>query len=94
MDAVTFELPPVRDNTAAKLRYLEDQAPKHIRGPLIQAAQELEAWKALGDEAARTIEECMGTRISQMATHSTVEEIQNRIKRVLSEVARRLREMP
>ncbi len=93
---MTFEL-PVRDDTATKLRELEESAPnpvpKAIRAVMIQAAQELEAWSHMAEDCARIIEECVNVRYSQMATTSSVEEQQRGIRNSLNEVARRLREL-
>lgn len=95
---MTFELPEKREGTASKLRDLEASAPnpvpKAIKAAMIQAAQELEAWRNLADDIAAVLEEMTKVRISAMATTSQVEDIQKRQKGQILEAVRRLREMP
>jgi hypothetical protein len=95
---MTFELPPERTDTATLLRELEANAPnpvpKAIRAAMIQAAQELEAWRKLGQDAARQLEEAANVRISQMSTTSQADEIQRGVKRTMLDLAQRLRVQP
>jgi sugar-specific transcriptional regulator TrmB len=94
MDAVTFELPPERSETAAQLRKLEPQASRDLKPVVIQAAQELEAWRNLAKDVANQLEEVARIRMSVMASTSMVEEMQRGVRRTLDEAVRRLREMP
>lgn len=95
---MSFDLPPPRQDTAFTLRDLEANAPKptpkEIKAALIKAAQELEAWQALGADIARQLEEISRTRVSAMASDSAVNDQQARFRGQLEECARRLREMP
>lgn len=83
--------------TATWLRQLEQDAPKttqrEIRDALTMAAQELEHWAKLADTAARQLEEAATVRISQMATTSRVEEVQQGVRRTLLDLARTFREL-
>ncbi len=92
-----FELPPESKDTATLLRELEASAPtptpKAIRAAMIQAAQELENWHKLGQDAARQLEEAANVRISQMASTSRVVEIQNGVRNTLLDLARTFREL-
>jgi hypothetical protein len=94
---MTFELPPESKDTATLLRELEANAPnpvpKAIRAAMIQAAQELERWKKLGQDAANQLEEAANLRISQMATTSRVDELQRGVKNTMLELARTFREL-
>lgn len=94
MDAVTFELPPERSETAAQLRKLEPQASRDLKPVVIQAAQELEAWRNLAKDIGNQLEEIARIRMSVMASTSMVEEVQRGVRRTLDEAVRRLREMP
>jgi hypothetical protein len=94
MDAVTFQLPPERSETAAQLRKLEPQASRGLKPVVIQAAQELEAWRNLAKDVANQLEEVARIRMSVMASTSMVEEMQRGFRRTLDEAVRRLREMP
>jgi hypothetical protein len=88
-----FTLPPKWDDAAAALRELEPQAPKGLKPLMIQAAQELEAWKKVGEDAARRLEEAASVRIGQMDSHSRVDEIQRGVKSTMLELARTFREL-
>jgi sugar-specific transcriptional regulator TrmB len=91
---MTFELPPERSETAAQLRKLEPQASRDLKPVVIQAAQELEAWRNLAKDVANQLEEVARIRMSVMASTSMVEEMQRGVRRTLDEAVRRLREMP
>jgi hypothetical protein len=98
MDVVMpFELPPDRKDTASLLRELEAAAPnpvpKNIRAAMIQAAQELESWQKLGEDAARQLEEAANVRIGQMDSHSRVDEVQRGVRSTMLELARTFREL-
>lgn len=84
-------------STAALLRELEQSAPaptsKAIRAAMIQAAQELEEWARLGEDAARQLDEAASVRISAMASPSNVEDIQRGVKRTMLDLAARFREL-
>ena len=84
-------------STATLLRELEQSAPaptsKAIRAAMIQAAQELEHWQQLGEDAARQLDEAASVRISAMASASNVEEVQRGVKRTMLELARQFREL-
>jgi hypothetical protein len=84
-------------NTATLLRELEQSAPaptsKAIRAAMIQAAQELEQWQQLGEDAARQLDEAASVRISAMASASNVEDAQRGVKRTMLELARQFREL-
>lgn len=94
---MTFELPTELKDTTTLLRELEASAPNHtpkaIRAAMIQAAQELESWHKLGQDAARQLEEAANVRISQMASTSRVVEIQNGVRSTLLDLARTFREL-
>lgn len=93
---MSFQLPANRPTTAASLRELELNAPKttakEVREALLQAAQKLEDWERLAQDAARQLEEAANIRISEMASTSAVNEIQRGVKSTLLELARRFRE--
>lgn len=95
---MSFELPPKREDTAARLRELEASAPnpvpKAIKAAMIRAAEELESWRNLGEDIAAQLEEITRRRVSAMASPSAVEEAQRAFQRQLDECARRLRVMP
>lgn len=95
---MSFELPPKREDTAAKLRELEASAPnpvpKAIKAAMIHAAEELESWRNLADDVAAQLEEITRVRVSAMASAAAVDEAQRTFKRQLEECARRLRVMP
>jgi hypothetical protein len=97
VDVVTFTLPVASADTAKYLRELEANAPKttqrDIRDALIHAAKELEAWKNLGEDTARQLEEAANARISQMATTSAVDEVQRGVKRTMLDLAARFKEL-
>ena len=92
---MTFALPPERTDTASLLRDLEASAPnptpKAIRAAMIQAAQELERWQKLGEDAARQLEEAASVRIGQMDSPSRMDEIQRGVKNTMLELARAFR---
>lgn len=94
---MTFELPTDSKDTATLLRELEQSAPnptpKAIRAAMIQAAQELESWKKLGQDAARQLEEAANVRISEMATTSAVNEVQRGVRSTMLVLARTFREL-
>lgn len=94
---MSFELPESDPSTAALLRVLEQSAPntvgKPIRAAMIQAAQELEAWERLGEDASRQLTEAANVRIGQMDSSSRVEEIQRGVKGTMLELARQFREL-
>ena len=94
---MSFALPTKRTDTASLLRELEAAAPnpvpKAIRTAMIQAAQELEQWQKLGEDAARSLEEAANVRISQMATTARVEEAQRGVRSTMLELARQFREL-
>lgn len=95
---MNFEVPTIPVDTATYLRDLEQSAPKtiprDIRAALIQASRELDAWKLVGEQVARAIEEAANVRISEMASTSRVSEIQRGIQQTLRECASRLRALP
>jgi hypothetical protein len=97
VDVMTFELPPQPTDTASFLRELEQTCakttPKEVRAALITAAQELERWQKLGEDAARQLEEAANIRIGQMDSHARVDEIQRGVKRTLLDLARAFREL-
>lgn len=92
---MAFVLPAESTDTATLLRELEQSAPnpvpKTIRAAMIQAAKELEDWRQLAEDTARQLEEAANVRISQMDSHSRVDEIQRGVKRTMLELARRFR---
>lgn len=95
---MSFELPTSADGiTSAYLRDLEQNAPKttpkEIRAALVGAAQQLERWARLGQDATRQLEEAANVRISQMATTSQADEIQRGVKCAMLELARAFREL-
>ena len=84
-------------STATLLRELEQSAPntvgKAIRAAMIQAAQELEQWQQLAQDADRRLTEAANIRIGQMDSHSRVDEIQRGVKSTMLELARQFREL-
>jgi hypothetical protein len=94
---MTFEVPPDPTDTAAFLRDLEQNCPKttpkEVRAALIKAAQELDAFYKLADDAARQLEEAANVRIGQMDSHARVDEIQRGVKCTMLELARAFREL-
>lgn len=94
---MTFELPPEATSTAKLLRDLEQSAPnptpKAIRAVMIQAAQELEAWEQLAQDAERQLTEAANVRISAMSSASNVEDAQRGVRSTMLELARQFREL-
>lgn len=92
-----FALPPERTDTASLLRELEQSAPntvgKAIRAAMIQAAQELEQWQRLAQDADRQLTEAANVRIGQMDSSSRVDEIQRGVRSTMLELARQFREL-
>lgn len=97
---MSFALPamkPSADATSKWLRDIEQNAPKNtekeIRGALLQAAKELEAWHKLAADTARQLDEAANIRVGQMDSLSRVDEKQRGVKSTLLELARRFREL-
>lgn len=89
-------LPADRTDTATFLRDLEQNCPRttplDVKAALIRAAKELEDWKRLAEDAANQLEEASRIQISQMASHSRVDEIQRQVKLTLVNLAKTFRE--
>jgi hypothetical protein len=92
---MTFELPQEPADIATNLRELESTAPnvtpKVIRAALIQAAKEIEDWRALALTHARTLEEAAALRVGMMDSLSKADEVSRQVKLAMTQTAQSLR---
>lgn len=92
---MAFALPDTPADLATSLRELESTAPnvtpKVIRAALIQAAQEIEDWRAMALTHARTLEEATRLRIGMMDSQSKADEVSRQIQLALRQTAQALR---
>lgn len=90
---MAFEFPEKWSDCAAALRELEPQAPKGLKALMIQAANELDNWKRVAQDAARMLEEASNLRTGQMASQSRVDEVQRQVHLTMTDIASRFREL-
>lgn len=88
---MVFVLPEPIIDTAAALRDLERDAPKHTKPVLLQAATELERHKQTAADAVIALDEACKLRIGQMDSISRAEEISRSIRMTMRSVADKLR---
>ena len=86
-----FALPEEVPNTVDSLRALEAQAPKSIKAVMLQAADELQAFKRLAHDSALALELASTLKAGFMDSDNKHAEIAREIKLTLTQVAAKLR---
>ncbi len=86
-----FALPEDVQNTADSLRVLEPQAPKSLKATMLQAANELDAFRRCMEESAQALELAATLKAGFMDSDSKHQEIAREIRLTLTQVAARLR---
>lgn len=88
-----FEVPVTVANTADALRDSEATAPKHLKALLIQAANELEDYRKLIDDAGLELELAGSLRIGAMDSESRAMDVAKQVSLTVKSVAERMRAM-
>lgn len=73
------------------LRNIEQQAPKHIRSIIVDAAVELEQLYRVMTDAANELDAASELRVSAMDTTSRADEISRQMRQAMVSVVRQLR---
>lgn len=88
---LAFSLPDDSPDIAQALRDLEPQAPKAMKATLLQAANELNAFKRLCSEGAEELELAASLRAGQMDSQSRADEVASQVRQTIRSVAERMR---
>ena len=86
-----FALPEDVQNTADSLRALEAQAPKSLKATMLQAANELDAFRRCMEESAQALDLAATLKAGFMDSDSKHQEIAREIRLTLTQVAAKLR---
>jgi uncharacterized alpha-E superfamily protein len=86
-----FALPEEIPNTVDSLRTLEPQAPKSLKSTMLQAADELAAFRIACEESAAALELAATLKAGAMDSESRHLEVAKEIKLTLTQIAAKLR---
>lgn len=88
-----FEVPVTVLNVSDALREQESMAPKSLRALLIQAADELDDYRKLIDDAGLELELAASLRVGAMDSESKAMDVSKQVSATIRSVAQRMRDM-